>query len=91
MERQKLTPSIATNLDLNRCYTVTSTKKVDARGTVAAMEGHNVLVRGTMPNNRKTVTTILKLSTKGVRRMLTSQDNMVVTGCGYPKRVIVAK
>lgn len=88
-------PSIATKLDLKRCNTLVTSKTVAVTSTFTIIEGEKVCVRGTIPAN-KTVATILKLSPRIVRSVYggaTSRAGsiMSMTGCGYPKRVIVAK
>lgn len=88
---ENLAPSIATKLDLKRCYTVDTTKNVRPGSTVSLIEGEKVLVRGAIPTNRKTVTTVLKLSKRAIRGIARRVPNTSITGCGYPKRVMVAK
>lgn len=91
----KVNYSIATKLDLNRCNTLVTSKTVAVESTFTIIHGHNVCVRRTCPMNNN-VSTVLKLSTRGVttvyRRATTGAGGIIsVTGCGYPKRVIVAK
>lgn len=90
MRRTKVESRMGTKLDLKRCKTLITSNIVGRRSTFAMIQGEKVFVRRTCPANN-TVSTILKASTRLVRGVYgRARKVMSVTGCGYPKRVIVA-
>lgn len=87
--RGNVAPSYMTNFSLNRVSTLTFSKVLSSRRTFELIYGENRLVSGTTARGPNTVTTILGLAPRGIRRVYSGFSGACPMGCGSPTRAII--